>query len=383
MTLSQPVVERLLIAKNLLDTVRFSTISHPDHFTLAKHILTAHDAAELSIAGIAHHLDLLPPQKYLMNYITKIEESTTKPVPGKEFCSQLNDARNGIKHVGNFPSSTQWHRVGEKVYDYVSQWCQKYLNLKFDTLNEDVLIIDPQVKAYLKQARDAFDLEQWKEVLEYLAFALESLFQNSQALRNLQVGSPRAEDAIKLSTFGVHANDFLTLQEFLPSLVYGTNHSLQIKWKQEEFGHPANWTRDTVYFCLKTFVAVALRIQDAEWIPGAVDFHFVYTYKITAKENNVEILKKINSEPKHVLRTLKKGEYILVNIYKEGYGGQLLESLQGKKSYLSINIPSAEKLLFGESGEVDPEKVHVTCVPLDSKLVREYYSNLPEIDFIP
>lgn len=386
MTLSQHVVERLLIAKNLLDNIRFSTISHPDHFTLAKHILTAHDAVEFAIASIADHLGCTfknSKKVTLMDYFPEIK--TIKPdFPGQEYCSSLNDVRIGIKHKGQFPSPLQWLGVGGKIYECVSQWCEKYLDLKLDTLNEDVLITDPQVKAYLEQARDAFDKEQWKIVLEYLAFALKSLFENSQALRNLQVGSPRAEDAIKLSTFGVSANDFLTLQEFLPSFVYDPTHSLQIKWKQEEFGHPANWTQKTAYFCLKTFVAVALRIQDAEWIPGAIDFDLVYTHRITAIEDDVEILEKCNSEPKRILLTLKKGASMNVNILKnDSFGASLIDTLQNKKSYLSILMDSSEKYLFGGFGEVDPDKVHVTCVPRDLQLVKEYFPDLPVIDYIP
>jgi hypothetical protein len=68
--LAQDVIERLLLAKDLLGRIRFSGVPRPDRQTLASHILTAHDAAELALAAVVRHLGRLPKsaQTYLMDY---------------------------------------------------------------------------------------------------------------------------------------------------------------------------------------------------------------------------------------------------------------------------------------------------------------------------
>lgn len=287
MVLTPDIIDRLLVAKDLLERIRFVPTAHPDRFTLARDVLAAHDAAELALAGIARHLNRLPPpsQSFLMNYFPEIrKEHPSEEVSRRDYFAQLNDVRVGIKHKGNFPDPRQWFRCGEKVYEYVSTWCQRYLGISLDDLDESALITDPRVKQYFDAAREAFAREEYRSVLEALALALGTLFKGNQALRNLTVGQPRAEDAIKLSTFGVHTNDFLALQEFLPHLYDG-----KVKWEQAKNGHPANWRNDTAEFCLRTFVRIAIRIQDAEWIPGAIEFALVYEHKITAKKDGVEI----------------------------------------------------------------------------------------------
>jgi hypothetical protein len=74
MPLQQDIVERLLVAKDLLSRIRFVPTARPDRVTLARHILTAHDAAELAVAAIARHVGRLPPgpQVYLMDYFPGI-----------------------------------------------------------------------------------------------------------------------------------------------------------------------------------------------------------------------------------------------------------------------------------------------------------------------
>jgi hypothetical protein len=280
--LSQDVVDQLLVSKGLLARIRFHPPADPDRISLAQAILTAHDAAELAIAAIARHLNVLPSAKqtYFMDYFPAIQKTHQDgEVPGRDFFSKLNSVRVNIKHLGVFPDPQQWYRVGERTYDYVSGWCQQYLELSFEELDQSALIVDQSVKDFFDHSKNAFQQKQYKESLEYLAYAMQTLFNSNKALRNLVVGAPRAEDAIKLATFGVHANDYLALQEFLPGVINRENN-LVTMWDQKKFGHPGNWREDAVEFALKTFIEVALRIQNATWIPGAIEFDSLYEHKI-------------------------------------------------------------------------------------------------------
>jgi hypothetical protein len=156
-----------------------------------------------------------------MTYFPAIQEANPgREVAGRDYFSQLNRVRTDIKHHGIFPDPQQWFRVGERTWAYVSSWCQEYLGLSLDDLDESALISDPDVKRHYDAAVEAFYRDLFKGALEHLAYASDALFKSNRALRNLIVGLPRAEDAIKLAAFGVHANDYLALQEFLPRLVH-------------------------------------------------------------------------------------------------------------------------------------------------------------------
>ncbi|MGB2862886.1 MAG: hypothetical protein WBC05_06135 [Sedimentisphaerales bacterium] len=104
---SQDVIDRLLVAKDLLERINSLPTSNPDRYTIARHVLTAHDAAELALAGIARHIGKLPSSSktFLMDYFSPIREThPNEEVPGKDYFSQLNQVRVGIKHNGIFPA---------------------------------------------------------------------------------------------------------------------------------------------------------------------------------------------------------------------------------------------------------------------------------------
>lgn len=389
---TQEVIDRLLIAKNLLEGIRFLPVANPDRYAIAKHVLTAHDAAELAIAGIAHHLRCLPKSQkvFLMDYFAPIKEKKhpNDEVSGRGYFSQLNEVRSAIKHKGIFPDPKQWYRVAEKTYDYISNWCLHYLKIEFADLDESYMISDPGVKELYYAAKEALAQNNYKGAFEIIACALRTLYDSNQALRNLRVGEPRAEDAIKLSAFGVHANEILVMQEFLPFVYKTRDGQFKFNWDQNKFGHYANWTDESVEFCLKTFVNVALRIQHAEWIPGAISFDLVYEHKVTALVDGVDIVQErlirekseglLGPTEKFVVRTLKKGETIRGQVTKKN--DPLMDLMLGKsqKPVLSFANYAGDELFWGE---IEEDKVHITCIPQNNELVRKYFPNLPEMEY--
>jgi hypothetical protein len=388
MEASRDVVDRLLVAKGLLAPIRFSPAERPDRISLARSVLAAHDAAELALAAIAQHLGCSPDkgQDSLMHYFPCIQKKRCdEPIPGREYFSRLNMVRNAVKHKGVFPDPHDWYRAGGQTYDYISEWCQRYIESSLDDLDESALIATPEVREFCRKASAALAGERYKESLEQVAYACQTLFDSNQALRNLSVGTAKPEDAIKLAGFGVHANDYLALQEFLPSVVRGPNKTFEARWKQGQYGHPGNWRQDAAEFAIRTFIHVAVAVQDAYWIPGAIEFGTIHEYKVTAIADNVEVVgetrKSFVDMPKPgVVRTLQKGESILCR------------EVQGTAWYLSRLFGGEEKkptlLITGSpygspTGEVEQDKVRVTCVPRKDGFVQEYFPNLREVDYKP
>jgi hypothetical protein len=408
MTLRPEVVEQLLLCKVLLSRIRFTPVARPDRATLASHIITAHDAAELAIAAICHQLGLSPSrdQNYLMNYFQPLADASHKgtDVYAKDYFSQLNRVRVDIKHLGIFPDPQQWSRVGELVFGHVSKWCQDYLGVPLAAIDHSNLLIHDDVRVVYQLARDSVENESYKECMEHLAKALHELFHRNAALRGLEVGNPRPEDAIRLAGFGVPANDYLALQEFLPRVTEGPNDVLETRWEQSHFGHPGNWRKDAAEFCLTTFLEVALKIQHAEWIPGALSCDILYEFKVTPTADEVELwtweypnaqnasgaepvalsmLLNVGKETRKKVGVLKKETPFVGLIFPHRRKVSGLAAVLGGGDTGEIeSLELRESKSFKQVGNVDFAAVKVTRVA--RKGVEEWFpSALPEIQWEP
>lgn len=387
----QSVFERLLLAQALLSEIGVVPTVRPDSLTTARYILIAHDAAELVLAAIARHRQCaIGDRAHLMDYVGAIGQRTGQDIPYLSFFSDLNRQRVNVKHHGLMPNVEQWGNVAEAAYRNISSVCEKYLNIQLDQLDESILVRHEGAKRLIAEAKAAYQGEEYQLVLEKLAHTLFVLFKDNPALRNMTIGKPRAEDAIKLTAFGVNANEFLALQEFLPS-VSEDKGNVSFRWNQEEHGHPANWTLEAAEFCLKTVVHVAVRIQNAAWIPSAIDFLYVYEHKVTALEDNVEIVQPGSmtggsafsallppSTKPVVARTLSKGESIIGMVHRNKRDG-LLSALGGRQESgpetLSFSTYGPDRIW----GDIEASKVCVTCVPRENEFIGKYYPHLQEM----
>lgn len=386
----------------------FQPVAVHDRHTLAANIIAAHDAAELAIAAIADELGGTPAnagKTYLMDYFDPIEKISGVGVHGREYLRQLNGVRSLLKHQGLYPDAKQWARVAESVYQHVTKWCLDYLKLPLAELDESVLLVDAGVKSLYDEAKECTAKRDYKAALERIAIALSVVFKNNAALRGLTAGQPSSDDAIRLSGFGVHANDFPALQQFLPHVdTYGRKAGVP-KWKQSEFGHPGNWTDHTASFCLGTFVDVAIKIQGARWIPGAYSRVQLYDQQIEALKDDVEIWTEVRKNAqgqilsgfdaflggtthRQVLRTLRRGETLraFVSVATESTGDSMKDALMGGgektgKTLSVMTFSTDPKLtLWGRVFAVD---VRVRCVPKDDDFIKEHFAWLPTIDCEP
>src|SRR5882724_994438 len=396
MTLRKEVVERLLLTKSLLLKLRFHSTAEPDSKFLATQIMSAHDAAELALAAICDQCGVLPSKDkhYLMDYFEPLKQlHPERDVFAKEYFNQLNRVRINIKHHGIFPDPRQWARVGETVWGHISKWCTDYLGLSLQDLDEATLLSSDKAKEFYYQAQAAISNRDHKGALELLAKALFTVFSENLALRGLEVGRAKPEDAIRLSGFGVHGNDFLALQEFLPECTKNAESQLITKWHQKRFGHPGNWQEHSAHLCADTFLDVALKIQNASWIPGAIEYVALYEQQVTALRDGVEIwtdkvdpgatlLERMVGTKAHreVVRTLRKGETLRANV-------------TAPKSYFSVapsemSVTSKAYLISWEEqtfivGYVLIEDVEVISIPRGTELVRKYFPWLTPTDWIP
>lgn len=397
MALRKEVLQRLLLAKSILSPARTAPRGQPNEHVVAREVLNGHDAADLVFAAIADQQGKLPSKAQSPSMMQCLDSIQSTAEKHSGYFKRLNDARNGLKHAGNLPNTNQWASVAEDVFEKLSDICEATLQISLDAVDESELLQDKHAKAYLQAAKAARDSGDFKLALEEIARALSTSFLIAPGI-TIDVGRPKAEDALKLTAFGVSANDCLRLQEFLPVMCdYPTTepnrvNASDISWKQNGFGHPGNWRKEVVDFCLSAYLDVALGIQNVPEVPYATPFEYQYDYKVTAVEDNVEIWddlidehleepgsfdeKEPNVRPfRGVRRHLAKGESIIL----PGTTQPLMSddrALDGRRiTRLQVSAHDLQGILpDGKAEFVDLAQVRITCVPKSS-------GNLPEIPY--
>ena len=190
--------------------------------------------------------------------------------------------------------------------------CLPTLSVLLEEVDESELLLNGETRIHLGAAKQARESGEFKRALEEVGKALFVALDAAVVVGRPQIGIAKAEDALKLTAFGVSANDFLRLQEFLPR-VSGlpralTEDPLEIVWKQSGFGHPGNnWNDEVVGFCLSTCLNIALGVQNAAPIPYARRFSMVYHYRVTAKRDGVAVWEDLAGREEHLEGSLFEG----------------------------------------------------------------------------
>jgi hypothetical protein len=392
MSLRKEVLHRLLLAKSILSPARNAILGQPNAHLVARQVLNAHDAADLIFAAIADHQGMLPPKSRSPSMLKCLELVSSSENKHAGYFNGLSDARDSLKHIGNLPNTTQWARVGEETFEKLSGICQATLGTTLEGVDEIELLGSDEIKGYLFAAKRFGASQEFKAALEEVGKALCVSLDEHPDLWEIAVGRAKAEDALKLTGFGISANDFLRLQEFLPRVSRVTSEPFKILWTQSKLGHPGNWRADIVDFCSNTCLEVILSIQTASGAPFAVEFGYAYDYSVTAKEDNVEVWEDLVEghlddfcvgcpRPfKEHRRYLKAGESITVSAIIQPLvsDDRSPEGEEIKRVRVSADMYA---LLFppGRADFVNFSQVEIKCVPRNSESFRAEFRDLPEI----
>jgi len=391
MFLRDEVLRRLLVAKHLLLAASDPVTPHADPVAVARMILTAHDASDLTIAAIADQIGVpgLSDQLYLLNYISKIEQHVpTKSLPGARFFKTLNSARRAFKHEGLLPDARDWYRVIENTWNYLDHCCFQYLDTPFDDIDLTALLANPGVKEMCLQARALNQEGKAKEALEYIGQALFLVLNSLPGFHRPTLGERDPHQAMMLTAYGIRASDFLSLQEFVPKIsIRREDSELTIHWETRETGHPANWTTRNAAFCLDTVVDLALKTQHAPWHPSPIHFGIAYRDVITAVRDNVLIWRYKPTPGFPLLESEELVEVMRLNRGQRLRGMLTVPSKQRSGGYAEIlgpkpTIETAEILAiftdddkFGYLNRVDFE---VSYEAKDTEMVRKHFPHIFE-----
>lgn len=391
------IVQRLLLAKSILAPHRLAPWGEPDAHIIAVQVLASHDAADLVFAALADHQSKLtnvsgkaPSMMECLNFIKVKGRAAEKPTT---YFRDLNQVRDSLKHVGILPNTRQWTRVGRDTYEKLSQVCLVCVGSSLDDIDESALLRNEEVRRHFKCAQDAVEGRRYELALKEVAKALYVLLDANSSLSDIRVGEASAEQAIKLTGFGIAANDFLRLQEFLPRVFRLGDGPFSITWKQSEFGHPGNWDEVAARFCLETFLQIAPRIEASKWIPSAIEFWSLYKYKVTAKEESVAIWEEVQllldadytETTKRQVGQLDRGESRTFSASHQPLVSDWHDECTGDSfTVVELRDDSVMRALgyvLEPRRFVEFDKVTVSCIP--TALARHRFPDLAEIPWKP
>jgi hypothetical protein len=395
MKLRKEVVNRLVLAKSILSSAVGSSSLQANSHLVARQLLNSHDAADLVFAAIADQKGKLVTKGKAPSMMDCLAFLGEKAHPYNAYFKQLNDARNSVKHVGNLPNTHQWSGVAEDVLEKLSALCKSMLGKRLEDISELELVLNADVRAHLK-AGDKFRRSGgYKEALEEIGKAVYVALREKPDLWDIELGKPKAEDALKLTGLGIPANDFLRLQGFLPQVSKFFSDPFIVLWEQSKFGHPGNWRDDVVDFCLEQSRVVALGVQTALNAPFAAEFSFLYGYRILAREDRVEVWEDLvdghlddagNSRLFRAhKRYLNKGESIEVSAWTHPFisddispAGDWIKRVRVSTNPYSALVGNAARAEF-----VDLAQVCIVCVPKTRGMGMARFEDLQEIEWKP
>src|ERR1700674_5104632 len=212
MTLRKEVLHRLLLAKSILAAGGSAPLGQPNSHLVARQVLNAHDAADLLFASIADHQRKLGATGKAPSMVECLKLIESKKSKHEAYFKQLNDSRISLKHVGNLPNTNQWATVAQDVFEKLSSICQATLDISLEAVDESELLLSHKARMHLAAAKTARASQDFKLALEEIGKALFVSLEEAPDVGGVQVGRAKAEDALKLTAFGVSANDFLRLQ---------------------------------------------------------------------------------------------------------------------------------------------------------------------------
>jgi len=395
MKLRKEVLNRLLLAKSILLPAIGAELNA---YTVARQVLNAHDASDLVFAAIAEEMGVLPAKDRVPSMVECLRLIGGPSKEHEPYFKRLSIARDNLKHVGNLPSTQQWGNVVVEAAERLSDICKAMLDTSFQDVDEVDLLTSDEVREHLSEAKLCRASGEFRLALERVGKALFVTLDEHPNFWSLTVGRANAEDALKLMAYGVPASDFLRLQEFLPEVTKSLSGALAISWTQNRFGHPGNWHEEVIDFCIRSCLGLALKVQSAPAIPEAIEFKYRYEYRVTAKEDRVEVWEDLieghlleaygRARPfrTHV-RYLSKGESITVPFIDHLVSFDLsLADAEISRVQVSPQPFAALGSMSGVKARAEfvaLAQVDVTCVPYRGEIFGQHLPNLPEVPWEP
>jgi hypothetical protein len=319
--ISQQVLSRIAIGNYMLSATGQLTPSS-DPLSVAQTVLIAHDASELILAALAQSVGFASKERTtFMEYVSEIEKAKGA-LAISIFFKELNGARVGFKHSGILPTPQQFHDCINEARLNLDRACRACLEMSLDQVGLEMLIENDNARQSYDEAQHHNRNGEFEKALTALGHCFREALDSTPFAYLVNVGEADTGAALRLLGCGVDPSMFLSLQEFLPSVTWNED-IMEARWDIRGTGHPGNWTRGNVDYCLDVTLKIILQIQHAPFRPHAVPFEYVFEDILTANTDGVvltseraiqRLLFGAGAPSRKVVGELKKGEQILGHV---------------------------------------------------------------------
>lgn len=277
---------RLTLAKTFLNKAQNALKQGNDDLSLATAVVDMHDCIDNFLGVLSSVLQADKPAKdYMTSRFSKVaekyKEKYNKVLPNQSDVTLLNEMRNGVKHNGVLPNTTQV--IG--VVKILTTFCNDTSSDVFDLKLEDVSLIS-QVKNI--QKRDVLEaiekdiaVQKYKEALKKAADALFEYYDShawnlsglSVAMRKHGPGGLKAEKNVfpernvqetnlKLLEQGIDPYMYYRFGNLVPKVGYDNLEDKNYIYDYSSASwHVKNWTAENATFCLNFLTKLFLGQQ--------------------------------------------------------------------------------------------------------------------------
>lgn len=166
---------QLLLTKRLYIEAKHY-VERQDTISSGIAISMLHDAVELYIWTLLKHKDLTVKDQSPFTTNLDILQNAKIWVPFKGKLLELNKARINFKHYGNLPAIEEARKHQDYVEEFLSEAMNEHFGIAFDSLSLADLILDEEIRGFLKRAEGYMEYGKLNEAAIELAKARYCMF---------------------------------------------------------------------------------------------------------------------------------------------------------------------------------------------------------------
>ncbi len=334
--MNQTTLIRLALAKTFLSKAQIALKQGNDDLSLAMTIVDMHDCIDNFIGVLASELEAERPAKdYLISRFAEVskkyKEKYSETLPNQAEVNLLNEIRNGVKHNGVLPNTTQVIGLVSTLVGFCNTVSEKVFGIKLEDVSLVSQVKNSNKRALLESIEEDIRSEEYRRAMlrssvalfkwhdshawNLSDFRLALATKAEQEEENVFPKRDGTRDDLMLLQYGIDPYLYHRFKNLVPEIGYDNLKDRKLIRKYPTLTwHEKNWTAENARFCL-SFLTKLFLGQQRDY-GGYHIIHKRQQEKVTfLKDSNVMVGLK---EPKIVEYTKGQVLYGLVDGFING-----------------------------------------------------------------
>lgn len=277
---------RLALAKTFLVKANNELRQGSDDLALATAAVDLHDCIDNFLGVLGSHYGLTPTKKdYLIDRFDaisdKYKESTSKPLPNRAEVELLNDIRNGVKHRGVLPNTSQVINLVKELDRFCNDVCKEVYGIRLDDVSLIAQVKNDEKRKVLESIEKHIEAKEYKEAMEESGMALFKYFDSHSwnlnplsTISSLVRGKSRKDMTnvfperdvhktnLDLLEYGIDPYLYYRLGNLVPKVGYDNLEDRNTIVEYSSYSwHDRNWTAENAKFCLDFLTKLFIKQQ--------------------------------------------------------------------------------------------------------------------------